>query len=69
MLARPSVVAGQYYYNSSGAPANIDGPYEMAVQVAGVPEPEPSAWALMLIGFGGLGAAMRARRGRMAASA
>lgn len=32
--------------------------------------PEPSAWALMLVGFGGLGAAMRSsRRRRVAAGA
>jgi hypothetical protein len=28
--------------------------------------PEPGVWALMLLGFGGLGAAMRARRGALA---
>jgi hypothetical protein len=27
-----------------------------------IPLPEPAAWALMLVGFGGLGAAMRSRR-------
>ncbi|HLZ73860.1 PEPxxWA-CTERM sorting domain-containing protein [Phenylobacterium sp.] len=35
--------------------------------LAGVPEPD--AWALLLVGFGGLGAALRARRGRLAAIA
>ena len=28
--------------------------------------PEPAAWALMLVGFGGLGAALRHRRRRLA---
>jgi hypothetical protein len=31
--------------------------------------PEPSAWALMLVGLGGLGAAMRSRRGKFTAGA
>ena len=30
--------------------------------------PEPATWAMMLAGFGGLGAAMRSRRGRVAAT-
>ena len=36
------------------------GPVIGAVSVAGVPE--PATWAMMLVGFGGLGAAMRASR-------
>ena len=60
VLARPSVIAGQYYYNNGGVQANSGGPYELAVNVAGVPE--PGAWALMLVGFGGLGVAIRSRR-------
>jgi len=39
--------------------ATVDGP---AVAAGGVPE--PAAWALMLLGFGGMGAALR-RRGPM----
>jgi hypothetical protein len=37
------------------------------IGVAGVPE--PASWAMMLLGFGGLGAAMRARRQSRAAAA
>ena len=33
---------------------------------AGVPE--PATWALMLVGFGGLGAALRSRRSRPVAA-
>ncbi|THD70535.1 ice-binding family protein [Phenylobacterium sp.] len=33
----------------------------------GGPVPEPSAWALMIIGFGGMGAVLRRRRGMVAA--
>jgi hypothetical protein len=56
-----------------GAPFQFTGEYQLravtgalvaegsgSFNVAGVPE--PSAWALMLIGFGGLGAALRRRR-------
>ena len=32
------------------------------VSLKGMAAPEPSAWALMLVGFGGLGAALRSRR-------
>jgi hypothetical protein len=34
-----------------------------------LPVPEPSTWAMMLVGFGGLGAAMRGRRKPAAAAA
>ena len=35
----------------------------------GTAVPEPATWAMLLIGFGGLGAAMRSRRRRSAATA
>ena len=39
-----------------------------AVRVTGNALPEPAAWALMLVGFGGMGAALRQRRTRAAAA-
>jgi len=41
--------------------------YEIASIEAGVPE--PAVWGMMLVGFGGMGAAMRARRKQAAATA
>ena len=40
---------------------------DRAYIVAGNAVPEPSAWALMILGFGGVGASLRARRGLLAA--
>lgn len=45
-----------YTIFGSGLPSDV----VVAPPVGGVPE--PSAWALMLVGFGGLGAALRRRR-------
>lgn len=41
--------------------------FSLASVAAGVPE--PASWALLLLGFGGLGAALRLRRGRVAVAA
>lgn len=60
VLARPSVVAGMFYFNNGGVQANAGGPYELSVNVAGVPE--PTAWAMMLVGFAGVGIVMRTVR-------
>jgi hypothetical protein len=49
--------AGDYIVNNVVVAPNASGP--------GVPE--PSAWAMMLLGFGGLGAALRRRRRAVAA--
>ncbi len=66
VLSRPSVVTGGYYFNNGGVQANAGGPYEVSVSLAGVPE--PSSWALMLVGFGALGAVQRrSRRAAVAA--
>ena len=59
VLSRPSVAAGGYYYNNGGVQANSGGPYELVVN-AGVPE--PTVWALMLIGVGGIGWKARTNR-------
>lgn len=46
-----------------GQSATLDGAsLNFNVLAASVAVPEPSAWALMLVGFGGLGAVLRARR-------
>ena len=62
-------VAGNYVtsftYNSGPAPAG-DFVVDRAYIVAGNAIPEPGTWALMLLGFGGAGAALRASRRRMA---
>jgi hypothetical protein len=52
-------VAGEFFANSNGVFPNANGPYQMEVSVN---VPEPGTWALMLAGFGGLGAALRSRR-------
>ena len=48
-------------------PDTIDGLAFLGEASHGVPE--PSAWALLLAGFGGIGAALRSRRKRVAATA
>lgn len=61
-------VAGNYVtsftYNSGPAPAGdfvVDRAYIVAGDVTGG-VPEPGTWALMILGFGGAGVALRARR-------
>jgi hypothetical protein len=62
-------VAGNYLtaftYNSGPAPAG-DFVVDRAYIVAGNAIPEPTTWALMLLGFGGAGGMLRASRRRMA---
>jgi hypothetical protein len=57
-----------YPYPGSGA-GTLRGPdgfgvglYSDQLHVAFAPVPEPAAWAMMLVGFGGLGAMLRRRR-------
>jgi hypothetical protein len=57
-------VAGEFFSNANGVFPNSDGPYQMEVSVV----PEPASWTLMLVGFGGLGGALRfGRRSVLAA--
>jgi len=57
---------------SFGLPGNGGGAgqgagiYQLDIELA--PVPEPAAWALMLVGFAGLGAALRRRRGTVASA-
>lgn len=59
------LVAGNYdtafIYNSGPVPAG-DFVVDRAYIVAGNAIPEPTTWALMILGFGGAGVALRARR-------
>ncbi len=43
--------------------------YSIELQGSAVPTPEPAAWALMLVGFGGVGAVLRRRRSGFALTA
>jgi hypothetical protein len=49
------------------SPAAYDFDLITVSEIPGVPE--PSMWALMLVGFGGVGATMRTRRNRTLATA
>jgi hypothetical protein len=66
------VLGGAFSFNVEGDPfmgfnISIDGNALDFALAPGVPE--PSAWGLMLLGFGGLGAALRSRRRRSPAAA
>ncbi len=45
-----------------GSDTVLNGNYDITFSTLGGGVPEPASWALMLVGFGGLGAAMRRRR-------
>lgn len=53
---------GDSIFDTFGGSSNTGYLDNFSISAGGVPE--PASWALMLIGFGGLGAALRARRGR-----
>jgi len=46
--------------NSTFLTMNADAPFHLTFREVAVPE--PGTWALMILGFGGIGAALRARR-------
>jgi hypothetical protein len=57
------------YSLGTGGSGVYGSPYfEGTVTTSGVGVPEPAAWTLMICGFGLLGAAIRGRRGRLAAA-
>ncbi|HEX2815778.1 MAG TPA: PEPxxWA-CTERM sorting domain-containing protein, partial [Phenylobacterium sp.] len=64
-------VTFEFDFNSFGQPAKdfvVDRVYfAPTADVGGVPE--PATWAMMLVGFGGLGACLRRRRAGMALAA
>jgi hypothetical protein len=74
-----SVVAGYYAnYSTPGGYTNLATPQDRVFTISnggnqsfviGWPVPEPSTWALMLVGFGGMGAVLRRSRKATAAAA
>ena len=58
-------VAGEFFSNQTGVHPNTGGPYQMEV-IGTSSVPEPATWAMMLVGFGGLGVFMRRRSARIA---
>lgn len=74
-LIGPGASSGQFFFfapmastfridliDSEGATRSVTGPARAAI-------PEPSSWALMIVGFGLLGSAIRQRRARSVANA
>lgn len=70
MPNNPASPLGPEAYYGSGAWERYDD-LELGVRISGdaVAAPEPAAWALMLTGFLGAGAALRSARRRQAALA
>lgn len=58
----PSIV-GNYLYGESGTNQYSGNYLALSPGIGAIPE--PAAWAMMLVGFGGLGAAMRYSRRRL----
>jgi hypothetical protein len=61
-------VANEFWYDE-GVNPNSGGPYQMEVSTSAAATPEPSTWAMLLVGFAGLGYAgySRSRKRRLAA--
>jgi hypothetical protein len=59
-------VPGQFFDNQRGVFPNSDGPYQMRLTDGAVPE--PSTWAMMIVGLAGAGALARSRRKALAAA-
>lgn len=58
-----AVGAGTFTLNILGTPGTQNGALSGSVSFASTPAvPEPGTWAMMLLGFGGIGFAMRRRR-------
>jgi len=55
-------------FGGGTVPGNYD-PAGLTVSLSVTSVPEPATWAMMLIGFGGMGVAIRSRRARAAATA
>ena len=60
-IATAGWYTAEFTYNSGAAPA-ADFLVDRAYIVAGNVVPEPTTWALMIMGFGGAGALLRQRR-------
>ena len=55
---------GDGFFDTFGGSSNTGYLDNFSIDTVPGGVPEPASWALMLIGFGGLGATLRARRGR-----
>lgn len=71
LFTSSKLAAGDYVFEAGVRNADEGGPdYSSKLLVDGVTAavPEPSTWAMMLLGFGGLGALLRRRRSVLAAA-
>jgi hypothetical protein len=63
-------VSSFYLWNNVGTGAihltNTDGWSNAVLYTSGAPVPEPATWAMMLLGFAGIGISMRRRRAKPA---